>query len=43
MVRNKFGVRKIVPLAMSCSINVDNFGSKLNTILTRELEREERG
>jgi hypothetical protein len=42
-VRNKFGVRKIVPLAMSCSINADNFGSKLNTILTRELEREERG
>jgi hypothetical protein len=28
----EFGVRKIVPLAMSCSINMDNFGSKLKTI-----------
>jgi hypothetical protein len=26
------GVRKIVPLAMSCLINADNFGSKLKTI-----------
>jgi hypothetical protein len=25
----EFGVRKIVLLAMSCSINADNFGSKL--------------
>jgi hypothetical protein len=24
----EFGVRKIVPLAMSCSINADNFGRK---------------
>jgi hypothetical protein len=29
-VRNKFGVWKIVPLTMSCSINADNLGSKLN-------------
>jgi hypothetical protein len=35
MVRNKFGVRKIVPLAMSCSINADNFGSKLKTIFSK--------
>jgi hypothetical protein len=28
----EFGVRKIVLLAMSCSINADNFGSKLKTI-----------
>jgi hypothetical protein len=27
-----FEVRKIFLLAMSCSINVDNFGSKLKTI-----------
>jgi hypothetical protein len=33
----EFVVRKIVPLAMSCSINADNFGSKLKTILEREL------
>jgi hypothetical protein len=33
----EFGVRKIVPIAMSCSINADNFGSKLKTILAREL------
>jgi hypothetical protein len=33
----EFGVWKIVPLAMRCSINVDNFGSKLKTILAREL------
>jgi hypothetical protein len=26
---SEFGVRKIVLLAMSCSINADNFGSKL--------------
>jgi hypothetical protein len=25
----EFGVQKIVPLAMSCSINADNFGSQL--------------
>jgi hypothetical protein len=25
----EFGVQKIVLLAMSCSINADNFGSKL--------------
>jgi hypothetical protein len=25
---SEFGVRKIVPLAMSCSINVYNFGSQ---------------
>ena len=29
---SELGVRKIVPLAMSCSINVDNFGSKLKTM-----------
>jgi hypothetical protein len=29
---SKFGVRKIVLLAMSCSINADNFGSQLKTI-----------
>jgi hypothetical protein len=28
----EFGVRKIVLLAMSCSINSDNFGSQLKTI-----------
>jgi hypothetical protein len=28
----EFGVRKIVPLAMSCSNNADNFGSKLKTM-----------
>jgi hypothetical protein len=28
----EFGVRKIVSLAMSCSINADNFGSQLKTI-----------
>jgi hypothetical protein len=28
----EFRVRKIVPLAMSCSINADNFRSKLKTI-----------
>jgi hypothetical protein len=33
----EFGVRKIVPIAMSCSINADNFGSKIKTILAREL------
>jgi hypothetical protein len=26
---SEFRARKIVPLAMSCSINEDNFGSKL--------------
>jgi hypothetical protein len=33
----EFGVQKIVPLAMRFSINADNFGSKLKTILAREL------
>jgi hypothetical protein len=28
---SEFGVWKIVLLAMSCSINADNFGSKLKT------------
>jgi hypothetical protein len=28
----EFGVRKIVLLAMSCSINVNYFGSQLKTI-----------
>jgi hypothetical protein len=28
----EFRVRKIVLLAMSCSINMDNFGSQLKTI-----------
>jgi hypothetical protein len=28
---NEFGVWKIVLLAMSCSINTDNFGSKVET------------
>jgi hypothetical protein len=28
----EFRVRKIVPLAMSCSINVDNFRSQLKTM-----------
>jgi hypothetical protein len=28
----EFRVRKIVLLAMSCSINADNFGSQLKTI-----------
>jgi hypothetical protein len=27
---SEFGVRKIVLLAMSCSINVDNFGANSN-------------
>jgi hypothetical protein len=27
-----FGVQKIVPLAMSCSINADNSGSQLKPI-----------
>jgi hypothetical protein len=26
------GMQKIVPLAMSCSINLDNLGSKLKTL-----------
>jgi hypothetical protein len=39
----EFKVRKIIPLAMSCSINADNFGIKLETILARELWRERRG
>jgi hypothetical protein len=30
-VRNESGVRKIVPLAMSCSINANNLGSKLKS------------
>jgi hypothetical protein len=29
---SEFEVRKIVPLAMSCSINADNFGSQLKPI-----------
>jgi hypothetical protein len=29
-VINEFGVRKIVPLAMSCSINANNLGSNSN-------------
>ena len=29
---SEFGVWKIVLLAMSCSINLDNFGSKLKTM-----------
>jgi hypothetical protein len=29
---SEFGVRKIVLLVMSCSINVDYFGSQLKTI-----------
>jgi hypothetical protein len=28
----EFGVRKIVPLSMSCSINADNFRNQLKTI-----------
>jgi hypothetical protein len=28
----EFGVWKIILLAMSCSINADNFGSKLKTM-----------
>jgi hypothetical protein len=40
----KFEVRKIVLLAISCSINTDNFGSLLKTMRARELlVREERG
>jgi hypothetical protein len=36
-------VQKIVPLAMSCSINADNFGSKLKMMRARDfLVREER-
>jgi hypothetical protein len=43
-VRNKFGVRKIVSLAMSCSIDANNFGSKLKLILARKLlERGKKG
>jgi hypothetical protein len=34
-------VQKTVPLAMSCSNNVDNFGSKLNDMSKRTLERGE--
>jgi hypothetical protein len=30
-VRNESRVRKIVPLAMSCSINVNNLGSELKS------------
>jgi hypothetical protein len=29
---SEFGVWKIIPLAMSCSINADNFGSQLKII-----------
>jgi hypothetical protein len=29
---SEFGLWKIVPLAMSCSINTDNFGSQLKTV-----------
>jgi hypothetical protein len=40
---SEFGVQKIVLLAMSCSINGDNFRSKLKSMWARELlEREER-
>ena len=38
---SEFGVRKIVLLAMSCSINVDNFGSKLKTMWAREFRGRE--
>ena len=30
--KHEFGVQKIVLIAMSCSINADNFGSKLKTM-----------
>jgi hypothetical protein len=44
IINHEFRVQKIVPFAMSCLMNVDNFGSKLKTILARELlERERRG
>jgi hypothetical protein len=29
---SEFRVRKIVPLAMRCSINVDNFGSQVKPV-----------
>jgi hypothetical protein len=38
----EFGVRKIVPLAMSCSINADNFGSQLKKYKQKNF-RERRG
>jgi hypothetical protein len=44
IINREFRVQKIVPFAMSCLMNADNFGSKLKTILARKLlEREERG
>jgi hypothetical protein len=41
---SEFGVQKIVPLAMSCSINADNFWEQTqnNVVSKRTLEREER-
>jgi hypothetical protein len=40
----EFGVRKIVPLAMSCSINANNFWQQTqNNVSKITLEREERG
>jgi hypothetical protein len=35
VINNEYGVRKIVLLAMSCSINVDNFGSQLKRIVSK--------
>jgi hypothetical protein len=32
IINLEFGVWNIVALAMSCSINADNFGSKLKTM-----------
>jgi hypothetical protein len=41
---SEFGVQKIVLLAMSCSINADNFWEQTqNDVSKRTLERERRG
>jgi hypothetical protein len=39
---NKIGVRKSVLLAISCSINVDNFGANLKDCEQENLVRGER-
>jgi hypothetical protein len=36
-IRNKIGVQKRVILAMSCSINADDFGRKLKKIVSRRI------
>jgi hypothetical protein len=39
----EFGVRKLVPLAMSCSINADNFWEQTQNNMSKGLLERERG